>query len=449
MSIRTPPTLLQLAGKRLLRDQALAIAALEYLPAELFPQLFILAYRRRRHKESLKAMAQAWPFTVLPLGGLRHRLRVNILKTVLDGLDVLLAQEVCPRRWKLRVLDLRNLGADFWRMWCGDSTQEPPPICPVDVHRSSPNIEHPLTPVEVFLDLNFKERDRDEFFMYVIQWAQQREGLVHLCCKTLRIAAVPFQRVRQVLDAVQLVCIQEVELKCTWDLPTLRMFALYLGQMRNLQKLSLSHIHILGEEEEVEEQEEDVQECLKTPLEKFTISHCRCLTNLDLTHLFLSPHLRQLKSLTLYCASLADFSPVFLRALLEAVTPPLQALSLDKCAMVDSQVEAILPVLSRCHQLSFFTITQNRLSLATVGKLLRHTAGLRSLELELYPVPLECYTTQGTVNMERLALVRAELTGILRELGKSRMILLVNKHRGYPEYYDVEFSCQLDCSVPL
>nr|XP_036301089.1 PRAME family member 12-like [Pipistrellus kuhlii] len=486
MSIRTPPTLLQLAAESLLRDQASAIAALEYLPAELFPQLFTLAFHSRQH-QVLKAMTQTWPFTVLPLGSLKQPLPVQVLKAVLDGLDLLLAQEVRPRRCKLRVLDLRDRDSDFWRMWCGDSTQKRSPTGPVAVHRSSPNMEHPLAPVEVFLDLNFNEGDREEFLMYVIQWAQQREGLVHLCCKTLWIATVPFHRVRKVLDVVQLDCIQELVLNCTCDLTTLEMFAFYMGQMKNLQRLFLSHIHVLVEEEqdwgeegeqdweEEEEQEREEQElqisfsqffsqmlsplhlceldldspsflqghldqllgCLQTPLEKLTITNCQSLTHSDLTHLFQCPNLRQLKSLRLYCASLADFSPEPLRALLEAVAPTLQVLGLDNCAMVDSQVEAILPVLSCCHQLSFFTISQNRLSLATVGKLLRHTAGLRSLELELYPVPQECYTTQGTVKQERLALVRAELTGILRELGKTRMILLAAKHRGHREVYAV------------
>ncbi|CAK6440615.1 unnamed protein product [Pipistrellus nathusii] len=485
MSIKTPPTLLQLAAESLLRDQASAISALEYLPAELFPQLFILAYRGRR-LQVLKAMAQAWPFTVLPLGGLPDLSLDEVFKAVLDGLDLLLAQEVRPRRCKLRVLELRNLGADFWRMWCGDSTQERSPTGPVTVHRSSPNMEHPLAPVEVFLDLNFKEGNREEFLMYVIQWAQHWEGLLHLCCKTLRIAAVPFYRVRKVLDAVQLDCIQEVELKCTWYLPTLGTFALYLGQMRNLQRLSLSHIHMLNEEVEEEEEEEEEQEeeeweddewdkdlqeeeqqsfsqflsqmlrlqhlrelnmdspsflqgrldqmlrCLQTLLDKLSITNCWQLSHSDLTHLFQCPNLRQLKSLCLYSASLADFSPEPLRALLEAVAPSLQELRLDNCAMVDSQVEAILPVLSRCHQLRKFTISKNNLSAAMVGELVRHTAGLCNLELELYPVPLECYMTQwGTVNQGRLALVQAELTGILRELGQNRTFFLVNKYCNY------------------
>uniref|UniRef100_G1QB55 Uncharacterized protein n=1 Tax=Myotis lucifugus TaxID=59463 RepID=G1QB55_MYOLU len=451
MSIQTPPTLLVLAAKRLLRDQASAITALEYLPAELFPDLFVLAYRSGHHRQLLKAMAQAWPFTVLPLGVLMQRPPDHAptsavgLKAVFDALDVLLAQEIRPRRCKLRVLDLRNTGANFWNTWCRDNAWHCSLTGPVTVHSSSPNMEHPLAPLEVFLDLNFNERDRDKFSMHIIQWAQQREGLLHLCCKAVRISGVPFQRVRRVLDGVQLDCIQEVEVNCTWDLPTLGTFALFLGQMSNLQRLCLPHIQLLEEMEWEEEQRsfsqflsqmlrlrhlreldmrspsflrgrlDQMLRCLQTPLDKLSITRGQRLTHSDLTHLSQCPNLRQLKILHLFGLSLSDFSP-------------LQDPGLDHCGMTGSQVEAILPALSRCHQLSLFSISRNSFPVATVEKLLRHTSGLCSLEVEVYPVPLECYRTQGTVDQERLALIPAKLTGILRELGRPRRILLTTKH---------------------
>ncbi|XP_059541875.1 PRAME family member 12-like [Myotis daubentonii] len=273
-----------------------------------------------------------------------------VLKAVLEGPDGLLAQEDRPRRCKLRVLDLRNTGANFWRMWCGDSTRNCSPTGPVAVHSSSPNTEHPLAPLEVFLDLNFNERDGDEFLKFIIQW-----------------------RVSKVLDGVQLDCLQEVDVNYTWDLPSLGTFALYLGQMRNLQRLSLPHIHVLTEEEDMLRLQhlrdlnmdsrsflrgrlDQMLRCLQTPLDKLSVTNCQRLAHSDLTHLFQCPNLRQLKSLRLFGLSLVDFSPEPLRALLEAVAPTLQALGLDNCGMVDSQVEAILPVLSRCHQLRDFTI---------------------------------------------------------------------------------------------
>uniref|UniRef100_G1Q7A8 Uncharacterized protein n=1 Tax=Myotis lucifugus TaxID=59463 RepID=G1Q7A8_MYOLU len=472
MSIRTPPTLLWLAGESLLRDEASAIAALDYLPAELFPPLFIQACRRRMRKP-LKVLVQAWPFPVLPLGSLMRLPPVMVLKAVLEGLDGLLAQEVRPRRWKLRVLDLRNMDVNLWRMWCGHSTWKCSQTGSVAVHCSSPNMEHPLAPLEVFLDLDFSEMATVKFFMYIIQWAQQRKGSVHLCCKTLNFWELPFQRTRKVLDRVQLDCIQEVGVDCTWDLPTLGTFARYLGQMSNLQSLALCHKerrsrrskilsqflsqmqrlqHLkklyLGSTSFLQGRLDQMFRCLQTPLDKLSIWDCWPLTQSDLTHLFQCPNLRQLKSLRLYGANLTDFSPEPLRALLEAVAPTLQDLCLNNCAIVDSQVQAILPVLSRCHQLRDFTITENTLSVATIKQLLRHTARLRSLELERYPIPLECYRIHETVNQERVALIQAELTGILRELGQPRTIRLNTKYFRSGEFYDDMEPVMWPCSDP-
>ena len=67
MSVRNPLRLLNLAGKSLLTDETSSISALEYLPIELFPPLFMQAFCGRRRK-TLKALVQAWPFVRLPLG---------------------------------------------------------------------------------------------------------------------------------------------------------------------------------------------------------------------------------------------------------------------------------------------------------------------------------------------------------------------------------------------
>ena len=96
MSVQNPSRLLDLAGKHLLRDDALAFSALEDLPTELFPPLFMEAFHGR-HIETLKAMVQAWPFARLPLGGLMQKPHQRTLQAVLEGLDVLLAQKVHPR----------------------------------------------------------------------------------------------------------------------------------------------------------------------------------------------------------------------------------------------------------------------------------------------------------------------------------------------------------------
>lgn len=55
MSVQTPLRLLELAAGSLLKDEASAIAALGFLPTELFPPLFMKAFNGRC-TETLKAM---------------------------------------------------------------------------------------------------------------------------------------------------------------------------------------------------------------------------------------------------------------------------------------------------------------------------------------------------------------------------------------------------------
>ncbi|EPY81146.1 melanoma antigen preferentially expressed in tumors [Camelus ferus] len=265
MGVQTPLRLLELAGQSLLRDEALAIAALEELPTELFPPLFTVAFAGR-HSEMLKAMVQAWPFPCLPLGALmrEHQPHLDTFQAAIDGLDVLLTQEVRPRRWKLQVLDLRrNAHQDFWAMWSSSraslcSLLEPeaaPPVRKrrrVEVSRAGP--KQPSVPVEVLIDLCLKEGTPDQSLTYLLKKVKQRGGSLRLCCQKLKIFAMPMQTIQKVLKMVQLDSVQDLEVNCTWKLATLGRFAPYLGQMGNLRRLLLSHIHMAphaapGEEE--------------------------------------------------------------------------------------------------------------------------------------------------------------------------------------------------------
>ena len=98
MSGQDPPQLLDLADQSLLWNEALAIVALEDLPIELFPTLFMVAFARR-HLQVLNVVMQSRPFPCLRLGTLmkEHQPHLETFQAPLDDLDVLLAQGVQPR----------------------------------------------------------------------------------------------------------------------------------------------------------------------------------------------------------------------------------------------------------------------------------------------------------------------------------------------------------------
>ena len=150
------------------------------------------------------------------------------------------------------MLDLRNTSQDFWRMWSGDRTHGCSSSLMAQVAEDRSRTKQPVAPLEVFIELHLKERTLDGFLTYLIRWVEQRKASIHLCCKKLRILSFPMENIMKVLSMVQLDCIQEVQVNCTWHLSTLAMFAPLLGQMGNVQRLLLSHIHLSapGEQEQ-------------------------------------------------------------------------------------------------------------------------------------------------------------------------------------------------------
>lgn len=98
MNHQAPRRLLDLACQSLLRDEDSVIAAVEWLPMELFPLLFTAALARR-HSKVLKALVQTWPFPCLPLGAMiKHRKHcIDIFQAIFDGLDALITQDTRHR----------------------------------------------------------------------------------------------------------------------------------------------------------------------------------------------------------------------------------------------------------------------------------------------------------------------------------------------------------------
>ncbi|KAG3282192.1 PRAME family member 20-like [Ictidomys tridecemlineatus] len=343
MSIQSPPTLLELAGRSLLSDKSRAILDLEDLPIELFPPLFVEAFKGMKKNRTLK-------------------------------LGSAMAAKL---------------------------------------------------PLKIFIDLCLTEGPLNEFLTLLFLWVTQRRDRLHLCCKRLKIFGEPTCHTRKVLRLLQLDSVQKVEVHCTWVPSTLVACAPFLGQMKNLRKLLVSQVcvpaHTSPEEQKrllakltsqflrmdclrkfcvdavllLEGHLEQVLGHLKTPLETLSISNCP-LSDLDWNYLSRCPNTSQLRCLDLRGIKLTNFSLEPLKILLETVAATLNSLDLEDCEITDSQLQAILPALSRCSQLRALCFFQNRISMSVLRDLLCHTATLSKLCVELYPAPLESYDAQGT-----------------------------------------------------
>ncbi|MXQ99724.1 hypothetical protein E5288_WYG013453 [Bos mutus] len=448
MSVNNPPRLVILAAIGLLRDEPLAISTLEFLPTELYPPLFMAAVFGQ-HRETLKAMVPAWPFARLPLGSLMQKPHQGTLQAVLEGLDVLLAQKVHPRRGKLRVLDLRNTGQDFWNMWSGGKGHMPSSSLLVPVAEDMSRKRHPLTPLEVYIELCLTKKPLEKFLTYLFRWLEQRKASIHLCCKKMKIISMSKENMKTVLRMVKLDCVQMVKLSFTQKLSTLAQFAPLLGQMSNVQCLILSRIRGSAVEEQdhqdllqltsqilqlrnlrdlrmeapffLEGRLDQMLRCLKTPLDNISITNC-LLTESDLTHLSWCPKICQLKGLNLSGVTLTDFNPKLLQVLLEKVAGTLEELDLNLCGITDVHLMGFLPALSCCSQLRVLTMCGNLISMAVLESVLRHTDRLPDLNLELYPAPRESYSSLGVLHRERFAQIKAKLRVILTYLERPRKI---------------------------
>ncbi|XP_051027050.1 PRAME family member 12-like [Acomys russatus] len=437
MTVYMPSTLLTLAVRSVLRDEAMAISALQELPMELFPPLFKDAFIQKQ-ANVLRAILQAWPFPCLPLGGLMRMLEIphlERLQIILHGIDTLLAQKSHPGSYKLRVLDLRPLHMDFWDIWAGEACY------PEGKSKRRPQKGGPMVAkqtLKVFVDLCLKPTPLNPCLSYVCLWVAGRKDVLSLGCRRLKITTVDIQNIVTVMEMLDLDYMEEMEVCCSWKLSTLAAFAPYMGQMQNLRKFLLSHIcvpaSISPEEEEqlvsqftsqflklrylqvisldsvsfLQGQMDQMFRYLEGPLKTLFITDSQLLDS-DLKSLAQCPGV-QLKHLNLSGITLTNISPDHLRVLLERSADTLKTLDLENCMILDSQLETLLPALSQCFQPTTFNYLRNPVSVAVLERLLSHTAKLSCLTLEMYSTPWEVYGVDGASHYKRLEELREELS---------------------------------------
>ncbi|XP_076966251.1 PRAME family member 12-like [Callospermophilus lateralis] len=456
---RTPPTLQELAGRSLLKDKSRAILALEDLPIQLFPPLFMEAFNRR-HTEVLKKMVQAWPFTCLPLGALMNTLQLGMIRVALDGLDMLAAQQDRPRRWKLQVLDLRKVHGNFWRTWSGAVVDacSPGVMKERQTVTASPDTG-PTLPLKVLVNLCFQQRPLNAFLSFLFRWVDERKGLIQLCCKKLQMCSFPVRTIEKILERLDLDFIQHLDVQCCWRPSTLATFATYWGQMSNLRKLFFSHVYVsaYASQEERDQLMDDItsQFAKMDSLRRlyldgvFLLEGRLCQVLSKEGHLIdegppghssggerLSMKQGDANELILQQAEswvetiirqIDNFSPEPLVILLENAAATLETLNLQDCGITNSQLQAILPVLSCCSQLRVLSFNGNDISMSVLSNLLLHTSRLSRLSLEKYPAPLESYDAQGAIHPGRLFQLIDELMEILRDVREPKNVLFYTK----------------------
>ncbi|KAM4819842.1 PRAME family member 8-like [Thomomys bottae] len=453
MDLSTAPSLQRLAMQSLLSNQSLAISALEDLPALLFPSLFLEAYATGL-TEGLKAMVQAWPFYCLPLGDLETSPDLNIFKAVLDGLDLLLAKKERCSHCKLQVLNMRKEHPDIWTLGYPSMAKISYPTILMDGLTTSCHSwmmeKHPFT---IAFDLTIRENSQDELQTYLLQWARARKERIQLCSRKLQIRSDCLSNILKALHVVRLDSIQELIVSNLSQERTMRQFAPYLGQMKNLHFFCISKVVIrlstsrqlawysskfgafLGQLRHLQELHvhgvffafaklSPIFSSLTT-LQTLSWSSFP-LQEEDLRFLIQCSCTKQLKHLRLRRLFMENFSPEPLRSLLEQVAGTLQTLALEDCHITDPQLLAILPILSQCSQLSFFSFFGNRISMASLQVLLSHTAQMSHLKRGIYPAPLESYRPGDwflrNINPERFAQVRTGLAWLLRDMGLAQKI---------------------------
>ncbi|XP_059130763.1 PRAME family member 8-like [Peromyscus eremicus] len=456
MSVQTPPTLMKLARQALLRNEAVAISALQKLPWTLFPALFKDAFNGR-HTRIVKAMVAAWPFPCLPVGTLMKTPNLETFQAVLDGVDMQLKGEFHPGREKLQVLDLRNVQHSFWNIWTGreDGDCSAETVDERPVVKDLPRYELRWRHLKVVTDLYLRLRLNEEQACF-LKWVQQRKDFLQIHCMNMKIWTVPVCTVKEILDVFHPGNIEELELNTGWDVFTLAQFAPCLGQMKSLRKLSLARVcrnafgigpRTADREEKciskviaqfsklhclqhlsmngiffLKDHMEQILRCLRNPLETLSITRHH-LSQSDLNYFPLSHNLRQLKHLDLRGILLFVSCLKPLGMLLENVAESLESLDFQGCRIKDSQLTDLIPALSQCSKLGKVNLLDNDFSMPTLKDLLGHTANLTKMSVEQYPAPLQCYDDYGYILVESFAQLCLELMDTLRALRQPKRFL--------------------------
>ncbi|XP_036127608.1 melanoma antigen preferentially expressed in tumors-like [Molossus molossus] len=461
MNQKATATLLELAAKCLLSNEPAAIHALGELPRDLFVPLFIAAFLGR-HMKVLKEMVRVWPFHCLHIGTLSaEETYYEILEAMVDGLQILPAQNSSTWKPKLRILDLRQ--DPDCETTCSEVTTTFPfcfQSCVYSQHsifkieeaqhnvrclkiiNSESELHSAWEPMELLVDLSIGGTLRTKQFLSFLQSkVEQSFGILHLCCRGLQIDNISADK--STLKFLDVGCIDHLEMDqadlneitnllsqmihlnslSLSNIPlksckrrNFRNFLIFLGKLGNLQELSLSSFCLKN-------QLHKLLRVLPPQLDTLYLPYCE-LSNRDVTALSQSFQATHLTLLNLSNNQIFSEGYEPFQILLEKVSGTLKLLELNHCLITDSTLSAVLPALSHCSHLRVLSFVFNPISMPMLMSLLQHLTSLMELKHVIYPVPVHCYEQwdfHSSLNQRKLAEVQAQLKVMLQAAQRDDM----------------------------
>ncbi|XP_076417991.1 melanoma antigen preferentially expressed in tumors-like [Peromyscus maniculatus bairdii] len=446
MDAKNPKTLLDLAIQSLLRNESIAIQALEDMPRVFFVPLFIAAFEGG-HKNTLLEMVKVWPYYCLHIGSLTvQEPQHELLKAMIENLPVCPTKNSASRRPKLRILDLRQ--DNDYRTTCHEDSIKRP-FCSHSCAYSDSSIlkiegQHGFVnpgsmvqfprPVELLLDLSLDGSLMEkEFLVLLTSKIRESSGSLHICCRDLQVDKLCDSKCT--LNFLDLSCVGQLSI----DMGSLSDITNVLSQMDHLESLSLSKVtfrslggklfkNFLGHLQRMNTLKEvsfssfcltghldRVLRVLPPGLNFLYLTFCD-LSHRDFRFLAQSPQVSLLKLLNLSNNPMYwdDFEPF--QTLLVNLSGTLRHLEMNHCLINDIAISVLIPALIRCTQLRVLCFASNPITMPMLVTIMNNLTPLKNLKYVIYPIPVHCYELwpfQGSLDRRKLAIVQLHLKVML------------------------------------
>ncbi|XP_048191297.1 melanoma antigen preferentially expressed in tumors-like [Perognathus longimembris pacificus] len=446
MDPQEPGTLLDLAMQTVVKNESIALCAVEELPRELLIPLFNAAFTGG-HKNIVKALVRMWPFSCLHVGALDNAESFcEILEAMLDGLQFFPVHNSSSWVPKLRILDLRQ-NADckttcfsfmnkfpFCNHACTYSQNSILKLQGANNDHSTSESQLSRPPMELLVDIYFDgSRGARRFLSYLRYKVDQSLGSLHLCCRDLQIEkSHDYRNIQKLLDMVCIdhlgmdqaylseVCIifphmanlSSINLSKiifrSYKRKNFKMFLSHLSQLTDLQELSLSWFPLKN-------QLHKLLRVLSPNLAYLHLNFCD-LTNKDFIYLSESLQAKNLKLLNLSKNQISWEDSLPLRILLDNLSGTLQQLEMNSCLITDLILSDFIPSLRHCSHLRVLSLACNPITMPVLRSLLQNLTHLTELKHVTYPIPVHCYEQwhfRDSLDEERLAEVKLEIRSML------------------------------------